>query len=89
MKQERDRKPTFDPEYIRDISETVYRAMLEQNCSGDVARMIAKDKDGGEKLRNRAGYYDRLTRAYLTVLGFDPVTQGSTETFLGSNRRDA
>jgi hypothetical protein len=34
--------------------------------------MIAKDEDGGQKLRNRAGQYDPLTRAYLDVLGFKP-----------------
>lgn len=68
----KERKPTFDPEYIRDISEKVYRVRLEQDCHGNVERMIAKDEDGGEKLRNRAGAYDPLTRAYLKVLGFEP-----------------
>lgn len=65
-------KPTFDPAYIRDVSEQVYRLRLEQDCHGNVERMIAKDKDGGEKLRNRAADYDPLTRAYLKVLGFEP-----------------
>ena len=69
---ERERKPTWGPEHVRNLSEAVYCAMLEQDCAGNVARMIAKDEDGGEKLRNRAGYYDRLTRAYLKVLGFEP-----------------
>jgi hypothetical protein len=69
----REPKPTFDPAYIRDLSEQVYRTMLEADCAGNVARMIAKDEDTGEKLRNRAGYYDRLTRAYLKVLGFEPA----------------
>ena len=69
----RERKPTFDPEYIRDISEQVYRASLIRDCSEDEPeRMIAKDKDNGEKLRNRAGAYDKLTRVYLKVLGFEP-----------------
>jgi hypothetical protein len=67
----REPKPTFDPEYIRDISERTYRLRLEQDCAGNVARMIEKDEDGGEKLRNRAGAYDPLTRAYLKVLGFE------------------
>jgi hypothetical protein len=66
-------KPTFDPAYIRDLSEKVYRLRLEQDCDGNVERMIAKDEDGGEKLRNRAGAYDPLTRAYLKVLGFEPA----------------
>lgn len=65
-------KQTFDPEYIRDLSEKVYRLRLEQDCAGNVERMIAKDEDTGQKLRNRSGAYDPLTRAYLKVLGFEP-----------------
>lgn len=72
MTSRREPKPTFDPEYIRDLSERVYRDMLEQDCPGNVERMITKDEDDGRKLRNRAGYYDRLTRAYLKALGFSP-----------------
>jgi hypothetical protein len=68
----REQQPTFDPEYIRDLSEQIYRILLEKDCPGNVERMIAKDEDDGKKLRNRAGYYDRLTRAYLDVLGFKP-----------------
>lgn len=73
----REPKPTFDPKYIRDLSEQVYRIRLEQDCEGNVDRMLAKDAekdplDGGKKLRNRAGQYDSLTRAYLDVLGFKP-----------------
>lgn len=69
----KEKKPTFDPEYIREISERVYRINLNRD-SGDGApeRMIEKDKDNGEKLRNRAGAYDKLTRTYLKVLGFEP-----------------
>jgi len=66
-------------EQIRDISEAVYRLRLDQDTPhrsdsnpGNVARMIAKDKDGGKKLRSRAGSYDALTRAYLEVLGIKP-----------------
>lgn len=69
---EREKKPTYDPTYIRDVSEQAYRVRLEQDCPGNVARMIEKDKDNGEKLRNRAAAYDPLTRAYLKVLGFEP-----------------
>jgi hypothetical protein len=68
----REPKPTFDPCYVRDLSEAVYRIRLEQECAGNVERMIAKDGDSGQKLRNRAGQYDPLTRAYLNVLGFKP-----------------
>lgn len=69
----KERKPTFDPEYIRDLSEQAYRLRLDQDCPGNAVRMIEKDKDEGQKLRNRAGAYDPLTRAYLKVLGFEPV----------------
>jgi hypothetical protein len=60
----------FTPEQVRDISERVYRVKLEaeNHPPGAVERMIAKDKDDGQKLRNRAGAYDALTRCYLTVL---------------------
>ncbi len=73
----REPKPTFDPAYIRDLSEKVYRIRLDQECAGNVDRMLAKDAeedpaDGGKKLRNRAGQYDPITRAYLEVLGFAP-----------------
>jgi hypothetical protein len=76
----REPKPTFDPEYIRDLSEKVYRIRLEQECEGNVSRMLAKDAekdpaDNGKKLRNRAGQYDSITRAYLDVLGFQAVFQ--------------
>jgi hypothetical protein len=69
---EKPKKPTFAPDYIRDISEQVFRIRLEQDCEGNVARMIEKDEDDGEKLRNRAGQYDPLTRAYLKALGVEP-----------------
>ena len=75
----REPKPTFDPEYIRDVSVYVYRMRLEQECEGNVERMIAKDEDGGKKLRNRAGQYDPLTRVYLDVLGFKPPSRTPKE----------
>jgi hypothetical protein len=63
------REPEFDVEHVRDISERVYRDLLERDSGeGAVARMIAKDCDSGEKLRDRAGQYDRLTRSYLRAL---------------------
>lgn len=71
----KERAPTFDPEYIRDLSEKVYRERLEDTTGGGpgaVARMIEKDKDTGQKLRNRAGQYDSLTRSYLEALGVKP-----------------
>ena len=68
----KERKPTFDPKYIRDLSESVYRIRLEQDCAGNVDRMIAKDEDNGEMLRGRAAAYDPITRAYLKALGVNP-----------------
>jgi hypothetical protein len=64
---------TLDPEYVRDISERVYRIRLEQDCAGNVERMIAKDEDDGKKLRSRARAYDSLTRVYLEALGLNPA----------------
>lgn len=53
------------PDQIRDISVAVYKQRLEDACKGAVERMLAKDADGGQKLRGRAASYDPLTRAYL------------------------
>ncbi len=69
----REPKPTFKPEYIRDLSEKVYRIRLEDaSGKGAAERMIEKDQDAGEKLRRRAGAYDALTRAYLEAFGVRP-----------------
>lgn len=59
------KKSTLTADQVRDISVAVYKIRLEDA----VARMIEKDKDGGEKLRGRAASYDGMTRAYLEVLG--------------------
>lgn len=67
--------PTWNPEFIRDLSEKVYRADLEHPTGGGegaVARMLEKDSDGGVKLRGRAAAYDKLSRIYLDILGFKP-----------------
>jgi hypothetical protein len=59
----------FDASLVRDLSEHVYRDLLEMdNSEGAVDRMIEKDGDNGEKLRERAGSYDRLSRAYLRAM---------------------
>ncbi len=62
----------FDPDYVRDVSELVFKIRLEQDCPGNVERLLTKDNDGGAKLRRRAEQYDPLTRAYLKALGFTP-----------------
>jgi hypothetical protein len=54
---------------IRDISVEVYKLRLEDDCKGNTKRMLAKDGDGGKKLRGRAACYDALTRHYVKVLG--------------------
>ena len=59
-------------EWVRDISEAVYRDRLGAD---DTARMIAKDGDTGQKLRNRAGGYDSLTRTYIAALGAKPPSK--------------
>lgn len=62
------KRPAYDPDEVRDISEAVYRTRLEDECKGNVDRMIEKDNDGGKRLRGRSGAYDPLTRTYLDIL---------------------
>lgn len=60
----------LDPARVAAISEAVYRRRLIADSGKDAPkRMIEKDGDNGEKLRNRARAYDPLTRVYLAVLG--------------------
>lgn len=54
----------FNAVLVRDVSEAVYRDRLS---SDDLAKMLSKD--GAEKVRERAGAYDPLTRAYMRALG--------------------
>lgn len=58
--------PEYAPEFISDISEALYRIRL--GGPKEVAGMIAKDKDQGQKLRGRAKAYDGLTRDYIKVI---------------------
>ena len=59
-------EPPFDPDKVRDISVAIYKRRLGDD---DTQRMLAKDGDGGKKLRERAGSYDALTRCYMALLG--------------------
>ena len=77
----KDRKPTFDPGHVRDISEKVYRKKLDAECGEGTAKMTDDDIAAGRHgpdgkplmpIRDRAAGYDKLTRAYLSVLGFEP-----------------
>jgi hypothetical protein len=69
---EKQKIPAWNPEFIRDLSEKVYRRSLGDD---DVRRMIEKDEDGGKKLRSRASSYDKLSRTYLELLGFTPPSE--------------
>jgi hypothetical protein len=40
---------------------------VQDSGEGAVERMIAADKDTGEKLAGRAAAYDALTRCYMRV----------------------
>lgn len=84
MKEPKERAQTHSAEYIRSISERLYRILLAEDDGGlDSAhrarapdRMIAKDneagRDGQKLFSNRAGQYDRIVRALLDVLEIKP-----------------
>jgi hypothetical protein len=68
MDERKKREPEFDPAEVRAMSVAVYKARLVQDSGeGAVERMIAADKDTGEKLAGRAAAYDALTRCYMRV----------------------
>jgi hypothetical protein len=68
MDERKKREPEFDPAEVRALSVAVYKARLVQDSGeGAVERMIAADKDTGEKLAGRAAAYDALTRCYMRV----------------------
>ena len=76
--------PVHSPEFIRSVSEKVYRAELARSCGGNdqawklaaADRMIAdysdKGEDGQARFSRNAGQYDHLTRAYLEALEIKP-----------------
>lgn len=70
--QDKPKIPTWNPEFIRDLSEKIYRESLGET---DARSMIEKDEDNGEKLRGRASSYDKLSRLYLDALGFKPPAE--------------
>lgn len=57
-----------DHERIKDIAEAVYRDRLGER---DTARMIADDKDQGQKLRARAGIYVPLVAPFARAFGIE------------------
>lgn len=62
------RPPSYDAETIERLAEAVYRRRLDDDYPGSVDRMLAKDQDGGVKLRNRAQSYAPVVRAVLDCL---------------------
>jgi len=75
------KKPVHTPEFVRDISEAVYRKKLDSECGENTAKMTddaiaagVMGPDGKPRMpiRARAGAYDKITRVYLEVLGIKP-----------------
>lgn len=67
------KRPVFEAARLRDISVAVYRKRLIQDSGpGADERMLAKDADGGLKMRNRAAIYDGIVRAVLEAKGIEP-----------------
>lgn len=56
----------YGPGLVEDLAEAVYRERLGET---DAAAMVAKDRDGGVKLRSRAQAYAPIVRATLDALG--------------------
>lgn len=59
------RQAEFDTEFVRDVSEAVYR---DRVGSDDITKMLDDPKRGPDYVRRTAGSYDTLTRAYLRTL---------------------
>jgi hypothetical protein len=53
------------------LRKRIHLNKLSGGGSGAVERMIAKDKDQGQKLRGRAAIYDPIIRTALEVLKID------------------
>lgn len=84
MSDKKPREPVHSVEFVRSISEKVYRAELARSAggidqawkAGEADRMIAKydakGEDGQARFSRNAGQYDHLTRAYLDALEIKP-----------------
>jgi hypothetical protein len=68
----------YTAEYVRDISEQVYRRKLDSECGEGTAKRVDDDIASGVNgpdgrpivsIRNRAAAFNKLTRIYLEVLG--------------------
>jgi hypothetical protein len=84
MKAPKEKPPTHSPEYIRSLSERLYRLLLAEDAGGSdpahraqaADRMIERDNakglDGLKLFSGRAGQYDRIVRHMLDILGIKP-----------------
>lgn len=81
---EKIRKPTWNPEFIRDLSEKIYRKKLDTECGVGTAKMTddfiangVPSPNGKPRMsiRDRAEAYDKLSRLYLDELGFKPPAE--------------
>lgn len=72
--------PSYSRGFVRDLSERMYRLMLDRSCGKGTAKMTDDDiangimgHDGKPKMsiRARAGAYDKITRMYLEVMGVE------------------
>ncbi len=65
------RERSDDEAHVLDIAVEVYKLRLEDPTGGGkdaVKRMLAADKDNGEKLRGRARAYVPIVRACIKAL---------------------
>lgn len=58
----------WTPAEVDDLTEAVYKLRLEDDCKGNVERMLAKDQDDGAKLRSRSRFYRPMVMATLQAL---------------------
>lgn len=56
------------PDQVSALALQVYCARLEDGNAGAVRRVLAEDKDNGQKIRGRAMAYAPIVRALLTIL---------------------
>lgn len=73
MIEDKVKKASWNPEFIRDLSERVYRKKLDSECGDGTADMPRDPKK--MSIRDRAGAYDKLPRLYLDELGFKPPAE--------------
>lgn len=56
------------PAQVSSLALQVYCVRLEDGNAGAVRRVLAEDKDNGQKMRGRAMAYAPIVRALLTIL---------------------